>query len=321
MQGLVGYDEIAPLLPLLDPVIGSPADWLEARAQLVSLPAHAVSAALSAIDAEQSAPLREWLRDDCPKLPGSRYARFFWELDAWTEYWDISHPETHGRYYFGEGDSPGYLAAFLPSPKRLRDPVFDAWKSLAIYSADGPGRTLLARFQAEARRPDVVEAVLAVDELVLELVKQHFATPGGGVDTLAYLDAMERFGKDTLPECPERFERLSATDPRKSSSLHHTIERHVMWFGWAVHLEGAELVAPVDPDAQALRRLLLAGAALGAAFDFAFRGRCRTRREYVFADETAWASIWSRARQCALDFSDGANGMRALFRIREYGDG
>ena len=32
-----------------------------------------------------------------------RYMAWFHELDAWTEYWDIYHPETHGRFYFGDG--------------------------------------------------------------------------------------------------------------------------------------------------------------------------------------------------------------------------
>jgi hypothetical protein len=73
-----------------------------------------------------------------------------------------------------------------------------------------------------------------------------------------------------LPECPERFERVPEHDMRKSSALHHTIEGHVMWFAWAVRLECAELAAPADPEAQALRRLLMARAALGCSFDFAF---------------------------------------------------
>jgi len=319
MQGLVGYDQVAPIVPLLDPAIRPSTDWFELRSQLARVPAE--SAALSTLPPAQSALLRAWLDDDCPKFPGGRYARFFWELDAWTEYWDIYHPETHGRYYFGEGDSPGYLNAFLPNPKRPRNPVFDAWKVLALCSADGVDPKLLAKFESEALRPAVIDAVLAVDELVLGLVRKHFAAPSGGVDALAYLDAMERFGKNTLPECPERFERLSSIDPRKSSSLHHTIEGHIMWFGWAVHLECAQLSAPPDPDSHELRCLLMAGTALGASFDFAYRGRCRTRREYSSADGSAWANIWSRACECALDFPAASNEGRTLFRIREYGDG
>ena len=92
-------------------------------------------------------------------------AEFFWELDSWTEYWDIYRPETHGRYYFGDGEHPGYLSAFLPTPKRLRNPVFDSWKTMALCSDGDADAALLERFESEARRPHVVEAVLAVDEL------------------------------------------------------------------------------------------------------------------------------------------------------------
>jgi hypothetical protein len=93
-----------------------------------------------------------------------------------------------------------------------------------------------------------------------------------------------------------------------------------MWFAWAVHLECAELAAPANPDVQEMRRLLMAGVALGCSFDFAFRKRCRTRREYTSADAATWERIWSRARRCLLDFEYGANEVRELFRIREYGD-
>jgi hypothetical protein len=140
------------------------------------------------------------------------------------------------------------------------------------------------------------------------------------VDQDAYLDAMERFGKNTLPPCPERFNRIPGDDPRKSSSLHHTIEGHVMWFGWAVHLECAQLAAPADPDTAAIGQLLMAGAALGCSFDFAYRGRCRTRKEFTPAGPGSWKHIWLRAKECALDFSCGSRELRELFRVREYGD-
>jgi hypothetical protein len=261
-----------------------------------------------------------WLADDCPRRRGGDYAAFFRELDAWTEYWDIYHPETCGRYYFGNGQIPGYLSAFLPTPTRFRNPVFDAWKRLALCSGDEPDPELLARFQSEACQPHVTDAALAVDELVRRLVKEHFSDSAGRIDADAYLDAMERFGKDTLPASPERLDRIPDDDPRKGSALHHTIEGHVMWFAWAVHLECVELAAPPDSDAAALRRLLMAGAMLGCSFDFAYRGRCRTRREYTAANNESWERIWRRARECALDFSRGGQEARELFKIREYGD-
>lgn len=316
MSGSVGYDDILPLLPHAV-AQGPRTDWFEYRLSLLSANTDPASPLPEEGNSDR---LRSWLLDDCPKLPGSRYSRFFGDLDSWTEYWDIYRPETKGRYYFGNGECTGYLTAFLPSPVRARNPVFDAWKTAVLYSQDGTNPELRERFEAEARRPHVVEAVLAVDELVRKLVQEHFGNAAHAVDALAYLDAIERFGKDTLPECPERFERVPDDDPRKSSSLHHTIEGDIMWFGWAVHLECAELVAPKDPDASALRCLLMVGIALGCSFDFAFRGRRRTRREYLSADANAWHAIWSRARQCARDFVSAANEVRELFVIREYGD-
>jgi hypothetical protein len=44
-----------------------------------------------------------------------RHVGFFHELDAWTEYWDIYHPETRGRFYFGDGSEPGLLTRLLPA--------------------------------------------------------------------------------------------------------------------------------------------------------------------------------------------------------------
>jgi hypothetical protein len=71
--------------------------------------------------------------------------------------------------------------------------------------------------------------VLAVDELVRPLVHKHFARALDEVDELAYLDAMERFGRDVLPENRERFALIPADDPRKSTAMHHTIEGDIMW--------------------------------------------------------------------------------------------
>src|SRR6201996_654767 len=44
----------------------------------------------------------------------NRYAAWFHELDAWTQYWDIYRPETRGRYHFGNGTTePGLLRRFV----------------------------------------------------------------------------------------------------------------------------------------------------------------------------------------------------------------
>ncbi|MEO8372939.1 MAG: hypothetical protein ABI806_27385 [Candidatus Solibacter sp.] len=318
MTGLAGLDDL-PKDTQFFRATGAPAgDWFACREHLRTLPESAIQQALSGLPTREVDQLSKWLRDYCPKWAANRYSAYFRELDAWTEYWDVYHPETHGRYYFGDDEHPGLLTAFLPSPANYRNPVFDSWKMLALQSDSEPDPVLLERFTTEARRPHVAEAVLAVDELVLRLVRQHFADPAGEVDAVAYLDAMERFGRDTLPACPERYARIPAEDGRKSSSLHHTIEGHVMWFAWAVHLICAQLVARPDPEAARLRRLLLAGTALGCSFDFVFRGRCRTREQYLGPDGSS--KIWVQARASQESFELGSREMLTLFRIREYGE-
>lgn len=116
--------------------------------------------------------VRAWFLDDCPKLRGNQYARYTWELDAWTEYWDIYHPETKGCYYFGTADRPGYLSLFIPNPNGRRSAVFDSWKAMALSAT--PDAALEERFRGQVRDPRVIEAVLAVDELVRRIVRSHF---------------------------------------------------------------------------------------------------------------------------------------------------
>jgi hypothetical protein len=61
----------------------------------------------------------------------TRYVAWFHELDAWTEYWDVYHPESRGRFYFGDGDTePGLLTQFLP--RQGRPPTFVAWTRMAL---------------------------------------------------------------------------------------------------------------------------------------------------------------------------------------------
>jgi hypothetical protein len=58
-----------------------------------------------------------------------RYCAWFHELDAWTEYWEIYHPESRGRFYFGDGSGePGFLTQFVPVSVNLpRLPHGSAW--------------------------------------------------------------------------------------------------------------------------------------------------------------------------------------------------
>lgn len=76
---------------------------------------------MSRIVTGNSATEREALR---------RHAAWFHELDAWTEYWDVYHPETKGRFYFGDGAGErGLLTRFLP--REQCPPAFLAWTRMA----------------------------------------------------------------------------------------------------------------------------------------------------------------------------------------------
>lgn len=300
-----------------------PADWFALRARLRDVPADAdLTAILDPAAEPDERLLRAWIADGCPRRAGRAYADFLFELDAWSEYWDLYHPETKGRFHFGDGTEPGYLGAFLPTPGGPRSPTFDAWKRMALtppHEAWAPA--LRGTFEERAREPSVAAAAMAVDELVRGLVREHFAGPGGELDGEAYLDAMERFAHDTLPACPERTAALAPDDSRVPFSDSHRMAGDIMWFGWAIHLECAQLVAPPSDQERAERALCMAGIALGSSMDFAFSGRCRTRAEYESADTAAWRRIWERARECAADFDRAAAEVRQLFFIRAYGDG
>ena len=69
-----------------------------------------------------------------PRL--ARFAAYFHELDAWTEYWDLYHPETRGRYYFGHESDPGLLDLIVPRSHPTA--IFDAWnrRALGIGASD-----------------------------------------------------------------------------------------------------------------------------------------------------------------------------------------
>jgi hypothetical protein len=77
-------------------------------------------------------------------------------------------------------------------------------------------------------------------------------------------------------------------------------------------------VAPPDPEATRLRRLLPAGTAVGCTSDFAVRKRCHTRAQYL--GDAGWPAIWGQARASEQSFELGAREMLALYKIREYGE-
>lgn len=246
---------------------------------------------------------------------------WYHELDAWTEYWDIYHPETHGRFYFGDGaGEPGLLTRFLP--RDGRPPPFTAWTLRALYPSDPeagtPGINRDAAFLDEIREPLVAEAIMAVDDLVASMFVRHFGDASDPAVRADYLEGIWRFAQDTLPPATERDARIADDDPRKPTAGRHTLDGDIQWFAWALELEAAQAIVGSD-DRDPMRTLMLAGAASGCAINYAWRGHRRTRREYT-PDAVGEAVIRSRARAWATDFEAAAAEIHALYRIREWGE-
>lgn len=240
-----------------------------------------------------------------------RHAAWFHELDAWTEYWDVYHPETKGRFYFGDGVSePGLLTRFLP--RTQRPPAFEAWTRMAL------SRGTKDAFAAEIRVPDVGSSVMEVDGLVGRLFATHFGDPADPQVQADYLEAIFEFAIDVLPPAVERDARIREDDPRKATAGRHTLDGDLMWFAWALQIEAAFVIAGRDSD-HTRRALLLAGVASGCPANFAWRGHRRTRAEYRPDAQTA-ALLRIRGRNWISDPDAAANEIHALYRIREWGE-
>jgi hypothetical protein len=248
-----------------------------------------------------------------------RYVAWFHELDAWTEYWDVYHPESRGLYYFGDGaGAPGYLSRFLP--RDGRPPVWTAWLNMAL-GAGVPGAAAAAKTFVEAvHDPPVREAVLQVDALLERLFAKHFGAPEAAEVQRDYLEGVFRFAIDVLPPATERYARIADDDPRKSTSGRHTLEGDLMWFAWAMHTEAAQALVRrgSDPRGDARRALSLAGVNVGCSAQFAWKGHRRTRPGYR-ADEATARLLKERGLQWAADFAGAADEAHALYRIREFG--
>jgi hypothetical protein len=207
-----------------------------------------------------------------------RYVAWFQELDAWTEYWDIYHPETHGRYYFGDGKHEiGLLTQFLPRDGYPK--AFLAWTRMALLS------DAATCFVNAVREPDVAAAVMEVDTLIGNLFNQHFGNANDPVVQLDYLKAIFRFATDSLPPAIERDSLVAEDDPRKLTAGRHTLDGDIMWFAWALHTEAVYAIVGEDSD-HARRTLFIAAVAIGCAANFAWRGHRRTRPAYSPDDVT-----------------------------------
>lgn len=249
-----------------------------------------------------------------PTASDLRYVAWFHDLDAWTEYWDVYHPETKGRFYFGDGEGePGLLGRFLPRTEY--PPPWTAWSNAALeVAAQGA-------FAAEVRRPEVASAIMEVDDLVGGLFAKHFGDAADPAVRADYLEATFRFALDILPPATEREARLAPDDWRKRTAGRHTLDGDLMWFAWALHTEAVEAILGDRRDAAGHARaaLTLAGIAAGCPVNFAWRGHRRTRAEYRADDETL-SLLRARGLGWASDYDGAAAEIRALYRIREWGD-
>jgi hypothetical protein len=239
-----------------------------------------------------------------------RWVAWFHELDAWTEYWDIYHPETRGRYYFGDGKGEdGLLTCFLP---RERRPLpFLAWTRMALSSGGDNS------FSNEVRGPLVASAVMEIDALVGRLFTKHFGDAADPDVQADYLEAMFRCGTNSLPPATERDARIAENDWRKPTAGRHMIDGDIMWFAWALHIEASHIIARLDAD-HPRRALQLAGIATGCPANFAWRGHRRTRPEYGPNKQTA-DLLHQRGIYWATDFDAASKEVHSLFRIREWG--
>jgi hypothetical protein len=238
-----------------------------------------------------------------------RYVGWFHDLDAWTEYWDIYHPETNGRFYFGdEKKEKGLLSLFLP--REQRPLIFDAWINMALYTDKHD-------FVNELSDSEVANAIMEIDALLDRLFLKHFGNASELAVQEDYLNAMFLFASNSLPPATERDNLISATDPRKPTAGRHTLEGDIMWFAWSLQVEAAHEITKIDKQ-NARRRLFLAGIALGCPVNFAWKGHRRTRPEYTKSSETQ-KLLMERGIKWINNFEEASNEIHALYRIREWG--
>jgi hypothetical protein len=249
-----------------------------------------------------------WINEGMPKHRSSKYAAYFTELDAWTEYWDIYKPETQGRFYNGDGTTPGMLSTIFP--------LIEKWREYAQFESEPEGPDVLVELQARMADPVVASEFREMEELLDRLVRSHFAIDGT-LDVEAFLDAFESFGRDTLPLDHDRDARVPDGDFRKEHAKYHRMDGAGLWFVWAGFLDCASLLENSAAHAKS-RLLMMAAITIGCPMDFVFRERSRSRPGYR-KDERTVKLLRRRALRFANSWDAAASEARDLFRIHDAG--
>ncbi len=255
----------------------------------------------------------KWIDEGTPKARGERYASYFRDLDAVTEYFDVyGRPQADYLMplvmkYFGRDDVPG------------RRKALNIWKSYAVIPDDDPTRAVEKQaLEQELAQPDVASAVKSVDTALLNLARTHWSF-AGVFDREVMLEALLRFGADRLPEDNDRLTRIrNLNDPadfRLSYALYHRMDSLVMWMNWMGHVECAAILFGATHSDHALRTVLMSALCLGYSADCVFRSRGHTRPEYYQPDGED--RMWRKSVLIANDFDKARAEAHALARLRE----
>jgi hypothetical protein len=254
----------------------------------------------------------KWIDEGTPKVRGERYAAYFRDLDAVTQYFNVyGRPPADNLMpavskYFGRDDVPG------------RRKALNIWRDYAIIPDDDPTKaTERQALEQELAQPDVASAVKTVDAALLDNVRKYWFL-AGSLDREVMLEAFLRFGADRLPEDNDRVTRVTnfnPADPRIPFALHHRMDGQVMWMNWMGHVECAATVFGATHADHGLRTVFFSALCLGYSADAVFRNRGQTRPEYYQADGED--RMWRKSVLLANDFDKARAEAHELARLRQ----
>jgi hypothetical protein len=255
----------------------------------------------------------KWIDEGTPKVRGERYAAYFRDLDAVTQYFDVyGRPPADNLKpaydkYFGRNDEPG------------RRKALNIWRNYAIIPDDDPTKaTERQALEQELAQPDVASAVKTVDAAMLDNVRKYWFF-AGALDREVMLEAFLRFGADRLPEDNDRLTRIQnlndPNDPRLNTALLHRMDGQIMWMNWMGHVECAATVfGPTHAD-HGLRTVFFSALCLGYSADAVFRKRGQTHPEYYQPDGED--RMWRKSVLIANDFDKARAEAHELARLRQ----